>query len=162
MRRSDREVTDPAQVLQIVELCDCCTLGINDPQEGVPYLLPINFGYETESDGSIVLYFHGAVQGHKYELIEQNPHVAFEMDCNHQLRSDASRGYCTMGYASVIGRGTIAEVLDHDAKVHALQLIVDHHHRDSHFTFNEAAVGRTRVLALRVERLTCKNYVPRH
>lgn len=156
MRRADREITEIPEILDIVRQCDVCRLGINDPDSGVPYLLPLNFAHEVEDDGAIVLYFHGATEGTKYRLLGSDPCVAFEMDCRHTLYSDASRGYCTMAYASVVGRGTVAEITDRDQKVRALQLIVDHYHSDDHFAYSQAAVDRTKVLALRVERMTAK------
>ena len=33
--------------------------------------------------------------------------ATFEMDCNHELQYYEDRGYCTMAYESVIGRGKI-------------------------------------------------------
>lgn len=156
MRRADREITEITEILDIISQCDVCRLGINDSGSGVPYLLPLNFAHEVDGDGSIVLYFHGATEGTKYRLLGSDPCVAFEMDCRHTLYSDASRGYCTMAYASVVGRGTVAEITDRDQKVRTLQLIVDHYHVDDHFAYSQAAVDRTRVLALRVERMTAK------
>ena len=51
MRRSDREVTDPKQIRDIIDHCTCCRLGFWDGQE--VYILPLNFGYE-EADGKRV------------------------------------------------------------------------------------------------------------
>ena len=70
MRRSDREVTDFGELIAIMEKCDVCRLGLN--QEGYPYLLPLNFGMKVEGE-SVELYFHGADEGRKYELIEADP-----------------------------------------------------------------------------------------
>ena len=38
------------------------------------YIVPMNFGYEFEGD-SLILYFHGAGEGRKLELIRKNPEV---------------------------------------------------------------------------------------
>ena len=43
MRRTDREVTDPAAIDAIIRACPCCRLGLRDG-EGV-YLVPLNFGF---------------------------------------------------------------------------------------------------------------------
>ncbi len=156
MRRKDREITSLPEIIEIIRLCDVCRLGINDTDSGVPYLLPLNFGHKIADDGTITLYFHGATEGTKYRLLKANNHVAFEMDCLHTLYSDASRGYCTMSYRSVIGSGIVEEITDREQKIEALQLIVDHYHVDENFEYNTAAVDRTRVLALRIDRLTAK------
>lgn len=157
MRRIDREITARQDILEIIAACDVCLLGINDLESGVPYLLPLNFGYDVENDGTLVLYFHGAADGTKYRLIDRDSRVSFEMDCCHTFYFDVPRGYCTMAYSSVIGQGVVTEITDRTMKERALQLIVDHYHTDRHFDFNNAAVDRTRVLALRVGQMTAKS-----
>ena len=107
MRRHDREITDKNEILEIMNRCDVCRLAFNDGD--YPYILPLNFGLE-EKDGHIILYFHSALEGYKSELIKRDNRVSFEMDCKHELKYDDEKGYCTMAYESVIGRGRI-EVL---------------------------------------------------
>lgn len=46
MRRSDREVTDFNEIVEIINKCDCIRLGFSS--EPVPYILPLNFGIEVE------------------------------------------------------------------------------------------------------------------
>ena len=50
MRRSDREITDRNEIIQVMKQCDVCRLAFND--EAVPYILPLNFGLQYEN-GSI-------------------------------------------------------------------------------------------------------------
>lgn len=88
MRRSDREIIDEQELLQVISECDVCRLALND--EEVPYILPLNFGEEV-SDGRLYLYFHGAAEGRKYDLISRDPQTAFEMDCSHRIVLDESR-----------------------------------------------------------------------
>ena len=66
MRRADREITDFEEMLQVMERCDVCRLALND--EGYPYILPLNFGMSAR-DGKVELYFHGALEGRKYQLM---------------------------------------------------------------------------------------------
>ena len=151
MRRSDREVTDFGELIAIMEKCDVCRLGLN--QEGYPYLLPLNFGMKVEGE-SVELYFHGADEGRKYDLIEADPRASFEMDCEHRLVLDEEKGSCTMEYESVIGRGHIEFVPDEE-KREALGLLM-RHYREETFPYGEAAVPRTRVMKLVVESMTGK------
>ena len=51
MRRSDREITDEQELLQVISECDVCRLALND--EEVPYILPLNFGEEVSGGGFI-------------------------------------------------------------------------------------------------------------
>ncbi len=158
MRRSDREITDKETIRRVVALCDVCRLAFNDPDEGVPYILPLNFGYEWNREGKLTLFFHGASEGRKHALMANDPHVAFEMDCNHRLVSDAERGYCTMAYQSVIGKGLLEKIDDREEKIRLLTLLTDNYHKE-HFAFGMAAVDRTIVWRLTVDRLTAKQRI---
>jgi nitroimidazol reductase NimA-like FMN-containing flavoprotein (pyridoxamine 5'-phosphate oxidase superfamily) len=44
-----------------------------------PYIVPLSFGFE-ESDGVVCIYFHGAKEGFKQELIAKNNRVCIEAD----------------------------------------------------------------------------------
>lgn len=151
MRRSDREITGFNDIVHVMERCDVCRLALND--EGYPYILPVNFGMEV-SGQQIVLYFHGAMEGRKYELISRDNRASFEMDCSHRLVMDEENGNCTMEYESVIGRGMITEVSEED-KYQALMVLMKHYHQED-FPFSKAAMPRTRVLKLTVESVTGK------
>lgn len=43
MRKSDRQVTDPAIIKAMLEICPICTLALQD--ESYPYIVPVNFGF---------------------------------------------------------------------------------------------------------------------
>lgn len=152
MRRADREITDFDELIQVMEKCDVCRLAFND-KEGYPYILPLNFGVKVEGD-KVMLYFHGADEGKKYELLKEDDRVSFEMDCSHQLVSDKEHGQCTMKYESVIGRGRLAIVPDEE-KMEALTVMTDHYHME-HFEFNPSAVPRTVAMKLVVEQMSGK------
>lgn len=151
MRRSDREVKDMDSIIRIMEKCEVCRLAIND--EHVPYILPLNFGMEVEDD-RLILYFHGANEGKKYELIRKNNRVSFEMDCSHRLVTTAETASCTMEYESVIGDGYIEFVEDAD-KEHALNRLMNQYHKED-FEYNKDVIPRTTVMKLIVEHITGK------
>lgn len=151
MRRSDREMKAFRDIIRVMEQCDVCRLALND--EDYPYILPLNFGMKTENE-QITLYFHGANEGKKYELIEKDNRVSFEMDCSHNLVTDESKGSCTMEYESVIGRGKI-QIVSENEKYDALCLLMKHYHK-ADFPFNQEVMSRTTVLKLIVEQVTGK------
>ena len=68
MRRTDREITDPEKIREIIDDCTCCRLGLCD--EGKAYIVPLSFGY-TEREGRYVFYFHSAREGRKLDLIRR-------------------------------------------------------------------------------------------
>ncbi len=151
MRRSDREITDFDEITEIIRKCDVCRIALND--EDYPYILPLNFGMEVQ-DGKIVLYFHGANEGRKYELMEKNNKVSFEMDCGHRLIMNDEKMSCTMAYESVIGQGTIEKVSDED-KYDALVILMRQYHQED-FPFNRDVMPKTTVLKLTVSACTAK------
>lgn len=154
MRRKNREVTGFDEMVGIMRQCEVCRIALND--DDVPYILPLNFALEVE-DGQVSLYFHGATEGRKYELIARNPRCAFEMDCHHKIISNPKTRYCTFQYSSVIGRGTL-EILPESEKFSALRKINDSYHPEG-FPVNTASMPHTTVMRLRVESMTAKSNV---
>lgn len=152
MRRSDREVTDRNEMIEIMKKCDVCRLALND--EGYPYILPLNFGMLVKED-VIELYFHGAAEGRKYELIAKDNRASFEMDCGHQLLTDEEHGNCTMNYESVIGRGYI-EILSEEEKYEGLCILMNHYRKEG-FPFNKKVMPHTTVFKMVVTEMTGKN-----
>lgn len=151
MRRSDREVTDFEDIITIMEKCDVCRLALNNGC--YPYILPLNFGMSVIHD-TIELYFHGALEGTKYDLITKDNHASFEMDCSHKLVTDVESGNCTMGYESVIGQGHI-EMIPEEEKYNALCILMKHYRQES-FPFNKDVMPQTKVFKLVVENVTGK------
>lgn len=151
MRRSDREIKDFRDILAVMEKCDVCRLALND--EGYPYILPLNFGMDVSGE-KITLYFHGAKEGRKYELIRKDNRASFEMDCSHRLVTDEAQGNCTMEYESVVGRGLV-EILPEEETYRALCILMGHYHQET-FRFNRAVIPETRVFKLTVEQVTGK------
>lgn len=151
MRRSDREVTDFREMIDIIERCDVCRIAFHNGE--YPYILPLNFGVEIK-EKQVFLYFHGALDGKKYELMEKDNRVSFEMDCGHQLVTREEQGSCTMAYESVIGRGTLEDVPEEE-KYDALKCLMRHYHKED-FAFRTEVMAQTRVFRLIVQEMTGK------
>jgi nitroimidazol reductase NimA-like FMN-containing flavoprotein (pyridoxamine 5'-phosphate oxidase superfamily) len=151
MRRSDREVKEFEDIVAIMKKCDVCRIALNN--DGYPYILPLNFGLHIEGN-KIELYFHGAMEGTKYVLMEKDNRVSFEMDCEHRLVTEMESGSCTMEYESVIGQGRM-EILSDDEKYDALCILMKHYHQED-FSFNKAIMPHTKVFKLVVENVTGK------
>ena len=47
MRRTDREITDRQELLDVMARCDVCRLALND-ESGYPYVVPLNFGMDEQ------------------------------------------------------------------------------------------------------------------
>ena len=62
MRRADRQITDVKEISEILQGCKVCHLAMTD--QGMPYVVPLNFGYVMEGE-ILTLYFHSAWEGRK-------------------------------------------------------------------------------------------------
>ena len=153
MRRQDLAVTDPNEIDAIIRSCDCCRLGFAD--EGKVYIVPLNFGYDN-TDGRRVLYFHGASEGRKLDLIKKYGCAGFEMDTNHKLNTDEVACDHSYRYKSVMGDGAISLITDRDAKAAAIQIIMTQYTGKSDWAFNENVLTKTAVFKLEVQDLTAR------
>ncbi|MDR2743267.1 MAG: pyridoxamine 5'-phosphate oxidase family protein [Treponema sp.] len=154
MRRKDREVTGAEELLEIIQECGVCRLGMAD--NGTPYIVPLNFGYEYRDD-TLFLYFHSAREGKKIDLLKENNRVCFEMDCGHKLTPGKDACDYGFNYASVIGLGTVEFIEDETEKIRALNLLMKHQTgEDRDFAYREADLRAVAVYRLRAETLTGK------
>jgi Predicted flavin-nucleotide-binding protein len=153
MRRADREITDTAELVAVVNGCEVCRLALTDGN--TPYIVPMNYGFEY-ADGKLTLYFHGASVGKKMDLILQNPVGCFEVDRGHRLiKGDAECSY-SMEYESVIGSGRI-EICTSDAdKRYGLSQMMKKYVPEKTFDFSQQAIDGVTVFKLVVEKMTGK------
>ncbi len=158
MRRSDREITELSEIINVMDSCDVVRVAFKG--EEYPYVIPLNFGMELQ-DEHITLYFHGAKEGLKYHMLELCPNVCFEMDCNHRLIARREECRCSMDYASVIGFGTLS-IAPEEERFHAIETIMEHYHEDSFPLKPEMiapAMEHVQILKLTVESLTGKLHI---
>ena len=152
MRRSDREIKDFDAILSVIDQCAVCRVAFFDA--GHPYIVPLNFGFETQGD-ELTLYFHCAKAGKKLELLKRNNKVAFEMDRPEGFVDGELACYSTMVFESVCGTGTI-EIAGEDDKIHGLTLLMRQHSDKQEIIFDEKVLKDVLVLKLTVDRITGK------
>jgi nitroimidazol reductase NimA-like FMN-containing flavoprotein (pyridoxamine 5'-phosphate oxidase superfamily) len=154
MRRKDREVTGIEDMVGIIRECMVCRLGMAD--DGMPYVVPLNFGYEYR-DGLLTLYFHGAREGKKIDILKKNSRVCFEMDTAHQLTRGERACEYGFKYASIIGFGTVEFVEEDAEKIRGLNLLMKHQTgEDREFEYSEAELRAVAIYQLRAETFTGK------
>lgn len=154
MRRADREISDFAQMLTIMDACECLRLGFIDGDE--VYMVPLNFGYEVTANRELTLYCHGARAGRKMDLACKRNRAGFEMDCRHDLITAETACDFSYLYASVMGSGTVS-VLDAPAdKIHGLTQVMRHYAPRREFHFMPEMVRDVGVIALQVTSWSCK------
>jgi len=149
MRRSDREITDYDDILELVKRCDVCRVAMFDEQ--YPYIVPMNFGYKVEDNGAMIIYFHGAKQGKKHDLLSKNNHVGFEMD----ISKPYEKGTITMQYESLVGFGDM-EVIDEESERIEAHLAILRHYNDDDIQVSAEMMRNTCMLKLNVRHITGK------
>lgn len=155
MRLKSLEITDLAEIVDVLQRCPTIRLGILDGD--CPYTVPVSFGYEVDGD-AITVYFHGADAGKKLELLQKNPIICVEADIFHGY-AVTEHGLVTR-YESVIGSGT-AQKIEGAEKIKGLQLICDH------CGFSEFPVelckslDRTAAYRITLDQITGKRNLPK-
>lgn len=152
MRRVDREITAPNEILAIMQRCKTLHLALFDGE--FPYSVPLSFGVKLEN-GVFALYFHGALQGKKLNLIAKNPHCAFSMSSEETQPGDRPCDY-TMKYESVCGRGELVMLSDEE-KIDAMSLLMRNYSSERDFVFDEKVLNRTAVMKIMVSEITGKS-----
>lgn len=154
MIRKELAAKDLGDITAILEKCDTIRLGINGGK--YPYVVPLSFGFETEN-GKLVLYFHGAKEGLKHELIAKDPNVCVEADIMHGFVSSGNK--TTAHYESVIGFGK-AELTDGAESVKGIELIMAHCGQPGFNGNNCIKLGITSIYKITLESVEGKRRFP--
>lgn len=152
MRRKDREVTDINELLDIIQECRICHLGMQD-DKGI-YIVPLNYGFEYV-DNQLNLYFHSAKVGRKIDALKLYPNVCIEMDCDHRLIEGEKACDYSFGFKSIIGNGQASFVEDYNEKLKGLQLLMRHETMKD-FEFDAKMVNMVTVMKVVVQEFTGK------
>lgn len=123
MRRDEREVREKEKIYDILSRCDTIRVGMNDG--GYPYIIPMTFGCEVK-DGEMIIYFHSAGAGKKWEILNKDPRVCVEADIYYKV-TKRDNGDITAVYESVIGTGDAELITEQKEKVAALKVMLDHY-----------------------------------
>ncbi len=117
---------------QIVSEAEVGYLGIMT-EDGYPRVVPVNF---VSIDR--VIYFHGAVEGEKYDLLKQSPKVTFSVDIPLSIipsywLSDKNAGGATHLFKSILIKGRGRIVNDDNARCFALQKLMEKYQPEGKF-----------------------------
>ena len=153
MRRKDRQITEIEAIRAILDKAKVLHLAMIDGAR--PYVVPMNYGYAL-ADGRLTLYLHGAKEGRKLDVLQQNDRVAFVLETN---VSPVSGGDipCKYGeaYASVMGEGTAVLLDDPVQKIEALQILMKTQ-TGREFAFTPAMAESVAVIRVNVDSFTAK------
>lgn len=153
MTRRERQITDRDQILGILDRCLVVHVGLVDGDE--PYVVPMNYGYTMDENGTLTLYLHGATQGRKLDIMRKNPKVFVEMECDVvPFVGDVACKYGT-SYKSLMGRGCAVILEDPQEKMCALSRIMKTQ-TGGDFEFNERLVSVVSLIRIDVAEYTAK------
>ena len=148
---ANRMLKAPERIREIIDKCEACYIGMID-QEGKPYVLPFNFGYEEG-----VIYLHSAPEGRKMDILKNNPEVCVAFSTDHQLFHRHEPVACSYGmrYRSVLAFGKVVFIEDYDQKVDVLNIIM-RKYAGRDFPYNAPAVNNVAVYKVEVSKIEGK------
>ncbi|MGO4111138.1 pyridoxamine 5'-phosphate oxidase family protein [Paenibacillus sp. YAF4_2] len=118
IRLQKRACTDPHKIQQFLEQARTGFLGL--ASGNVPYVVPLNFVWMDEA-----VYFHGASEGRKIDMIAENPEACFTVSEEYGTISDPTPAHVDTAYMSAIIYGTVIKVTDWDEATAAMQLMLN-------------------------------------
>ena len=132
MRRGEFKSNNPEEVKELLDSGQVGYLGIIT-QDNYPRVIPVNFCTIKN-----IIYFHGALEGEKYKLLETTPKVTFAVVCQYSLIPShwISPNYAcvaTIFYKSILIKGTGYIVDEIEEKVVALQALMEKHQPEGGF-----------------------------
>lgn len=117
MRRTDREISDPAEIASLLRRGRYCTFALVD--DGEPYVVTLSYGYDEPARR---FYFHVAPQGHKLDIIARKPRACGTVILDYGYVA----GECEHPFESAVLRGRLRVVTDDEEKRHAIRTLVAH------------------------------------
>ena len=153
MTKRERQITDEAQILGILDKSKVVHLAmcVNDE----PYVVPMNYGYTME-EGKLTLYLHCATKGKKLDMLQANPKVFFEMDCDRMPFEGDKPCQYGLVYSSVMGRGTARIIEDVEEKKQAMSILMKTQ-TGKDFSFDEKLVSIVSVIRIDAAEYTAKH-----
>jgi hypothetical protein len=153
IRRSDRELTDPAGIESVLRRGRFVTIGMC--HDGEPYVVTLTYGFDPSAHA---LYFHVAPEGRKLDAIAGDPRVCATV----VIDGGYEAGACKHHYESIVIIGTMRLVDDAEERKHGMRVLLDHLEDDPgpmwerHKLGEDEAYGRMSVARLDIGELTGK------
>ncbi len=150
MRRKDREITDRAEIDEILASTEVMHLALAD--HDAPFLVPVFYAYDGEA-----VYFHSANAGTKIGILKRNPKVCFEVSIDHGvIESDKACDF-EARHRTVIGFGTASFVVGETEKIRVLDRIV-RRFTNKHFDYPKASLRSVAVIRINIESIKGKKH----
>lgn len=150
MRRKDREITNRAEIDEIIRSANLMRIALVDGD--LPFLVPVFYAF----DGS-ALYFHSAQAGRKIDILKRNNVVCFEISVdNGIIESDEACDF-EARHRTVIGLGKATFIESETEKITALDMIVGQFTARK-FEYPKANLDRTAVIRIDINSVSGKKH----
>ncbi len=147
MKRKDREINDLSIIKELIDTNTVMRVAFSD--ENIPYIIPMNYGYKFEGE-KLTFYFHSAKEGQKFNIMEKNNIVCFEIDCDHRLVEGKTACQYTFEFSSVVGVGKSYIVDTFEEKNEAMKNIMMHISKKD-FDFSEKLLNVIKIWKIEVD-----------
>ncbi len=155
VRRRDKEVRDPAAVLDVLRRGEVARIAMVDA-DGGPYVVPVSYAVLPPGDGEpLRIVVHGAREGRKVDALRRDPRVCVEVTVDAETIPAVRACDVTVRYRSVIAFGRAAFLEDRAARAAALAAIAERYNPGSP-PIDEGEARKIAILEIRIEAATCK------
>jgi nitroimidazol reductase NimA-like FMN-containing flavoprotein (pyridoxamine 5'-phosphate oxidase superfamily) len=120
MRRREKQITDVAELHEIIRAAEICRLALVDGD--APYVLPLSFGFDGRC-----LYFHSAPEGRKVGILARNNRVCVEFEAGVAITETGSPCNWSAHYRTVLCFGRAVRLTGEAEKRYALSQIIAHY-----------------------------------
>ena len=146
-------IDDKNEINNIIKACRTCYLGVVD-KDGLPYVIPMNFGYDGE-----YIYLHSGQFGRKWQALKTNPKSCITFCLGEDLAWQDEHVACSWRVKSktVIAEGEIEFIEDYDLKVEILNQVMAQY-SDKTFKYNAPAVKNVGIMRMKIEKIMAKEF----
>ena len=150
-------IDDEKEIEKIILECPVCFVGVAD-KNGVPYVLPMNFGYENGE-----IFIHSAQEGLMVDILKQNNNACITFCPDSKIKYQHADMACSyrMDSKSVVCQGKIIFEENVDEKVKALDIIM-RTYSDKKFNYGAPSVRSVKIWRMKIEKITAKAFGQPH
>ena len=150
-------INDEKEIEKIILECPICFVGVAD-EKGIPYVLPMNFGYEN---GEIFL--HSAQDGLMVNILKQNNNACITFCSGSKIKYQHAEMACSyrMDSKSVVCQGKIVFEDDFNEKTRALDIIM-RTYSGKKFKYGAPSVRNVKIWRMKIEKMTAKAFGQPH
>ena len=150
MRKAEREITDRAEIEELLQEANLVHLGLWDGEQ--VYVVPINYGYRDNA-----LYLHSALEGRKIDILKRNPQVSFTITVRQEIIEGEKGCSWSTSFCSLMGYGKATFLEGLEAKTDGLNALLAQF-TDKPQEYSDEMVAKTAVIRLEISEVTGKRH----